>query len=470
MRVINDNVDLIDGIKSAAIEAKRAFGSDSLFIEKLISPARHIEIQIIGDRNHNCIHLFERDCSLQRKHQKVLEFSPAININKDLLDKLFSDSVRLGTAANLSNAATVEFLIDPQTNQYYFIEANPRLQVEHTVTEEITNTDIVELQINSSLGFNCPVQSSITRKGFSIQARVCAETPEEEFTPSTGRIQALSFPHNIRCDQSYLSNSDITNQFDSLIAKIISLGTSWVESKAKLIDALKSSAVKGVNSNLGLLISILESDLIESKDYSTSSLEKHISLIDKARIIKNTVNLTLSFLKKISSLNLQKENPFQQSLRPKEFKNFPIFISIPQLNIELKENLPESIIEAPDNTLLLITSPNSWFNSGEVELMTNGYFVRASTSHDLDLEKLNEDIGEGELHAPLPCQIIDIFVEVGEQVESGQKLISFESMKTEYSITAPFSGKIIELKVEKNTRVAKGEKMIQLSKKQASGK
>ncbi len=469
MREIISEETLIENIELASSEAERAFGNGSLFVEKLIKPAQHIEIQIVGDKLGNCIHLFERDCSLQRKHQKLIEFAPSINIEEATLKNLYRDSLKLARSAKLSNAATIEFLVNRETKEYFFIESNPRLQVEHTITEEITGLDIVELQINSALGKPLPRQEQIAKSGFAIQARVCAEIPERDFEPSTGKLEFLRFPDNLRIESGYDTNSEITTEYDSLIAKIIVHSPEIKSSKKKLLEGLDATAIKGISTNLPLLIRLisLESfmskglsvDFIESEYFSITPSEEQLEEI-KSDAIKLISKLHLSEFKRCPN----SDNPFNQIEKPLELSNQKVNLKIDQLDIDMLATILNSKNDINQNHSIVYLNIDRSKNF-HVEFMLRGYLVQSSSLLELDEEKNSEKINSGEITAPLPCQILKVFIAENEEVEIGQKLVTFESMKTEYSINSPFSGVIKILGINPGDRLSKGDRILKLGTK-----
>ncbi|MCK4684171.1 MAG: ATP-grasp domain-containing protein, partial [Pirellulales bacterium] len=239
MRIVRSKEDLPAALESAQRESKTAFGSTSVFIEKFIEHARHIEVQLLGDTHGNLVHLYERDCSVQRRHQKVVEVAPAPNISPTIRDQICAAAIAIGQTANYENAGTVEFLVDADADKFYFIEVNPRIQVEHTVTEEITGVDIVRRQLQIAEGkkltdpeIGLGDQNAIRTMGAAIQCRVTTEDPENRFLPDYGRITAYRSASGmgIRLDAgTAFSGAVVTPYFDSLLVKVTAKGLSHVE-------------------------------------------------------------------------------------------------------------------------------------------------------------------------------------------------------------------------------------------------
>ena len=269
MKLAYGEENLMEVILSAQREAIEAFGDGRLIAEKFVFPARHVEVQIIGDKFGNVYALGERECSLQRRHQKIIEESPSIGIDEEIRRRLFDYAIRIGKGVNYENAGTCEFLVS-ESGEIYFLEVNARLQVEHPVTEMVTGLDLVRLQVEVAEGKRLELDE-IRRKGHSIEVRLYAEDPENGFLPSSGKILALDFPHipGIRVDTGITEGSEITPFYDPMIAKIISYAPDREQARKKLINALKETILIGPKTNQHFLIYLLESDdFIEGKTYT----------------------------------------------------------------------------------------------------------------------------------------------------------------------------------------------------------
>lgn len=275
MRIVRREEDLIREYYSAKNEAKKAFGIDDIFIEKYLEKPKHIEVQILGDKHGNIVHLFERDCSIQRRHQKVIEYTPAFSITQEQRENICSDAVKIAKAVDYMNAGTVEFLLDKH-GQHYFIEVNPRIQVEHTVTEMVTGIDIVQSQILVSQGYSLDSdkigiksQDDIKVNGFSIQCRVTTEDPQNNFAPDTGIIDIYRTGSGagIRLDGGNgFTGSVISPYYDSLLVKVISWSRTFEDASKKLNRALKEIKIRGVKTNIPFLINVLNHpDFISGK-------------------------------------------------------------------------------------------------------------------------------------------------------------------------------------------------------------
>lgn len=279
MRIVNCEEDMAREFSEAVNEAKKAFGDDKIFIEKYLRGPKHIEVQIMGDKYGNIVHLFDRDCSVQRRHQKVVEYAPAFTIREEVRQNIFADAVKLAKHVGYKNAGTLEFLVDADQN-YYFIEMNPRIQVEHTVTEMITGIDIVQTQILVEEGYplngeeiNIKSQDDVKSNGFSIQMRVTTEDPANNFLPDTGKISVYrsGSGNGIRLDGgTAYTGAEITPYYDSLLVKIIATDRSFKSAANKAVRALKETRVRGVKTNIPFLINVLQNETFISGKCTTT--------------------------------------------------------------------------------------------------------------------------------------------------------------------------------------------------------
>lgn len=283
MRVVRSMEDLVNLYEAASSEALASFGDGSVFVERYVERPRHIEVQIIGDGSGNVVHLWERDCSVQRRHQKVVEMAPAFTLPDDLRAQLHQYAIQLTAAANYKNAGTVEFLVDDQLRPY-FIEVNPRIQVEHTVTEEVTGIDLVQAQIRIAAGATLAeiglVQESIYPRGVAIQCRVTAEDPERDFAPDTGTITLYrhSAGKGVRMDGIGYSGLTVTPYFDSMIVKYTALGSNFRETVARMKRVLQECRIRGVKTNIGFLLNVLSHPDFESGIVTTGFIDENPQL------------------------------------------------------------------------------------------------------------------------------------------------------------------------------------------------
>lgn len=263
MRVVRKQEDLKDSFERATSEAKSAFGNGTVFVERFLDKPKHIEVQLLGDNHGNVVHLFERDCSVQRRHQKVVELAPAKDLPTEVRDSLLNDAVKLAKSVDYRNAGTAEFLVD-QKNRYYFIEINPRIQVEHTITEEITGIDIVAAQIQIAAGASLQqlglTQDRISTRGFAIQCRITTEDPANGFSPDTGKIEVYRSAggNGVRLDGGNgFAGAIITPHYDSMLVKCTCHGSTYEIARRKMLRALVEFRIRGVKTNIPFLGSLL---------------------------------------------------------------------------------------------------------------------------------------------------------------------------------------------------------------------
>lgn len=282
MRIVSDLAQLPEALAAARSEALAAFGDDRIFLERYIPRARHVEVQILGDSQGNVIHLFERECSIQRRYQKIVEESPSCGVGPALRKRLTEAAVRIAKAANYVGAGTVEFLLeaDAPEPRFYFLEVNTRLQVEHPVTEAVTGFDLVRLQFHVAQGHPLPyAQEEIALMGHAIEVRLCAEDPENQFLASPGTMQFWQAPEGpgIRVDTALESGSFIPPYYDPLLAKIIAFGKTRSEALARLERALMETHGVGIKTNQAYLLDIIRHPAFREGDLSTRFLEEHFA-------------------------------------------------------------------------------------------------------------------------------------------------------------------------------------------------
>lgn len=279
MRIVEKEKDLADQMKRAISEAKSAFGDGSVFIEKYIASPRHIEIQILADTHGNILHLFERECSIQRRHQKVVEEAPSAVLNEEIREKMGQAAVRVAKACDYVGAGTVEFLLDENKN-FYFLEMNTRLQVEHPVTECITGIDLVEQQIKIARGEKLEFsQNDLSIKGHALELRVYAEDPLNNFLPSTGKLERYRLPHgeNIRVDDGFSEGMEVPIYYDPMLAKLITYGKSREEAIQLMEKAIEDYEIKGVETTLSFGKFVCQHEAFRKGDFDTHFVNKHFS-------------------------------------------------------------------------------------------------------------------------------------------------------------------------------------------------
>jgi len=280
MRIVKDESDFYSLFETAKLEAKNGFADDTMYIEKYINPSRHIEFQVLADNYGNVVHLGERECSIQRRHQKMIEEAPSEVISDELRQKMGAEAIKACKAANYTNAGTVEFILD-EDNNYYFIEMNTRIQVEHGITECVTGVDLIKEQIKIAAGEPLDFsQEDVNINGHAIEVRINAENVERNFMPSPGRIEGLHFPggNGVRVDSALYEGYDIPPIYDSLIAKIIVHASDRSEAIAKMKSALSELVIEGVDTNTDFQYEILSQEKFEDNIINTDFVEEMLKM------------------------------------------------------------------------------------------------------------------------------------------------------------------------------------------------
>ena len=369
MQIVNDYGELIKSVEKTKNLAKKAFGNSDVFLEKFIKNARHIEIQIFGFGEKKAVHFYERDCSIQRRFQKIIEESPAPNVKPDIINKMAESAVNFATNQKYEGAGTIEFIYDVDEKKFYFLEMNTRIQVEHPVTESITNSDLVEMQIKFALGIDIDLteQNKINKVGHAIECRLYAEDPSKNFLPSPGKISKLKVPNigftNIRLDIGVDEGDEISFYYDPMIAKIISKGSSRNESINNMIKYLKEFEIEGINTNKSFLVSVLQNKSFEQANFNTKFIENNLSSfinkkedalpIKKQSDEKNKQKYSdkdVKAFEKIIAKTPKSKNG--QGYTEKDLKTFDNIVSSKKKKIETEiktevKNVPGKIYDAP---------------------------------------------------------------------------------------------------------------------------
>ena len=477
MRVVSSETSLNESLMAAKREAKASFNDDRVFFERYIEKSRHIEIQILGDAHGNIVHLGERECSIQRRHQKIIEESPSPRISEDTRKKMGSAAIKLAKKIKYQSAGTVEFLLDDDTEEFWFLEVNTRLQVEHPITEEVTGIDLVYEQLKIARGEILTYkQDDITFSGHSIEARLYAENPENNFLPETGTLIAYdeNLEEGARWDSGVESGSVIGTSFDPMLAKVITHAKTRSDAALKLAKTLESSHIGGVITNRDYLVSILRSEDFLKGNTTTD-------FVDRVELTK-TQNLNqdqIIHAAMIASVWLQEVNRFNDltlghlpsgwtnGRLPKNSQKF----------LYLNEEVSISYKLGRDNIFCLNDSFSAYvhdcYQDGiDIEINNRRNFSMITSSKnqiivnmpfgDVNLELIpkfhipEEKIVEGSLVAPMPGKVIDLKVKKGSKVKSGDTLVILEAMKMEQSIKASKDGVIDEVFISKGDQVENG--------------
>ncbi len=458
MRHIDSLDNFTEELKRAKREAKSFFGDDTVILEKLVTPARHIEVQLLGDKHGEVIHLFERDCSLQRRHQKIIEESPADNLSRASRKALLEAAVTLGKAANLTGAATVEFLVDEQ-EQFYFLEVNPRLQVEHPVTELQTGLDLVELQIKIAEGASlAKIIPEVKEAGASIEARVCAEIPRKDFMPSTGQITFYQEPKNVRVDTGIKAGSRVTPYYDSLLLKVITHGKNHSEARNILKQSLQELIIVGVETNISFLLSLIDF-MKHDSFYHTGSVERNIG-----KFVHNEISLDhFEQALHVALARTPLHSPQSSFQRLQNFRSTGISTTKPATSFIIKAGNKVKEIKVDE---IKKSATHAAISPLDIKKPWPAYVAINGTVFTV-LPKVNveeaEESSENNIMAPLPGSILKVHIKKGQKVTKGTALLVIESMKMEHTLYAPRDAKIDTVQAKAGAQVPSGKVLITLT-------
>lgn len=477
MRIVHKSKDLNEAIKSAQREAKSGFGDERIFIERYVEKSRHIEIQILCDTHGNTVHLGERECSIQRRHQKIIEESPSPRISEDIRNKMGDAAIKLAKKIKYQSAGTVEFLFDDKTEEFWFLEVNTRLQVEHPVTEEVTGIDIVSEQLRIARGEELGYfQDDIDFIGHSIEARLYAEDPNNNFLPEIGKLIAFEPGYNddTRWDSGVTEGSEIGTKFDPMLAKIISYAPTRHDAALKLARALESAHIGGIKTNRDFLISCLRSK--EFLDGDTTS--DFIDRVNPDRKLKLSP-LEIEHVVSIAALWIQERN--------RSKTNIASFMSSGWTNGRLPKQNITLVFDKEEYKVLYKYKRNigyvfEWGKIGvihsadkygiDVEFNGKRHYSRITIKDnnilvhmpygDVSLEikprflMPGSEKPQGSLSAPMPGKVIALNVKKGSKVKAGDVLVILEAMKMEHSIKAAEDGVVSKILISKNDQVENG--------------
>ena len=488
MRLVENKADFEGSLAACRREASSAFGDERVLLEKYLERPRHIEIQVFADRHGGCIHLFERDCSMQRRHQKVLEEAPAPGMSEVLRRKMAEAAVAAAKAVGYVGAGTVEFLVD-RAGAFFFMEMNTRLQVEHPVTEMITGLDLVEWQILVAAGEKLPlVQKDLRINGHAIEARIYAEDPSRDFLPAPGRIEHLVLPEeseHVRVETGVRAGDEITAYYDPMIAKFIVWDLDRSKAIERLREALGESEIAGVASNLGFLYRLAQNQDFVQPDFDTSLIERHREELLASPGPASEEALALASLTALSQLDERQRSsePFSPWGRADGWRlnedSHHVFIfhdGEGEYPITVRRQGEDFELVFSDKTLLVnryAREGRKWTMqlgnagvAGSVVRLGNRFEVflpgehHSLQLHDPLLQVLELETHAGQLTAPMPGKIVAILVEAGERVEKGATLLILEAMKMEHTIKAPARGRVGRIRYRVGEQVTEGAELI----------
>jgi acetyl/propionyl-CoA carboxylase alpha subunit len=486
MRIVGRESEIAESLESARREAEKSFGNDSLLLEKFVENARHIEVQIFGDAHGNLVHLFERDCSIQRRHQKIIEESPSPAVDDRRRRLLGEAAIKAGRAIGYINAGTVEFIVSPQGN-FYFIEVNTRLQVEHPVTEMTTGIDLVKLQIEVAQGRPLPfAQASLKTSGHAVEARLYAEDPDNAFLPANGKILDWLAPKEIegmRIDAAVECGMEVGIHYDPLLAKIIAYAEDRPAAIRKLSYALRALSIQGLQTNRQFLIQVLEHPEFLAGNAGTGfiaeQLDRLVKVEDPALDVAALLAVTFYLQQKQrEAAPLFDELP--PSYRNNPYRNPSIKFELSSREVEVSwSGLSDSVYEAkvfdsahrvqvvscdPGSMRLAIDGVQREFRIIESgERFYAHCLLGSRVVHRLPRHPIKQLIvSQGSANSPMPGQVLKILVETGQRVSAGDPLVILEAMKMEHTMRANIDGVVEAVLVTQGEVIGPGQMLVKI--------
>jgi 3-methylcrotonyl-CoA carboxylase alpha subunit len=486
MRRVDKHAEFDMALAAATREAQSAFGDDRVMLEKYVNSPRHIEVQIFGDAHGEVVHLYERDCSMQRRHQKVIEESPAPGISLEMRQALGRGAVAAAKTVGYVGAGTVEFIADAtqglKPDRFWFLEMNTRLQVEHPVTEAVTGLDLVEWQFRVAAGEPLPMtQMEVPFAGHAIEARLYAEDPEKGFLPSTGRVVALQFPaQDLRVDAGVETGDEVTPYYDPMIAKVIARADTREAAIDRLRLGLERTVVVGPRTNLGFLIALIGSDEFREGEFDTGFIDRNLAAlgavpqeVDHGAAAAGAVLLLDRHSARVAARARSRSNDvwspwnavdaFQLSA-PRQV-GLPIVVDGEKMLAQVSYEGSKPIVRVdgvePDPQAATIEHQDA------VHVVRAGRqtTVRARDFDAIDVDHLD---GDGVIAAPMHGKVLAIMVEPGSTVVRGQRVAIIEAMKMEHALSAPFEGTVSDIAVAPGAQVAEGARVMTIDPTPAS--
>lgn len=503
MRAVDKSEDFAAALASCQREARNSFGSDAVLIEKYVQRPRHIEIQVFGDTQGNCVYLFERDCSVQRRHQKVLEEAPAPGMTEKLRAEMGTAAVAAAKAVNYVGAGTVEFIVEqpggyekPEDMKFFFMEMNTRLQVEHPVTEAITGLDLVEWQLRVASGEPLPLkQEELRIQGHAIEARICAETPDNQFLPATGRLDVYRKPvcaaferGGVRVDDGVREGDTISPFYDSMVAKLIVHGATRAEALARMEAALTQTRIVGLSTNVQFLRHVVGCVSFAQAKLDTALIPREAdALFDQDKVGRSLAVAAAVAQTLLGERVGQSVDPFSRTDGWRPFgltvRRFDFVYRGEALQAALTylhDGALQLSLDSEAPALLAFNARPS--DSGTLmDLQFNGQRQTVQTWQRDELVHVFCDLGAtviteidalahageaaaegGRLTAPMPGKVVSFAVKAGDAVKKGQPLAVMEAMKMEHTIAAPVDGTVAELLYAPGDQVAEGSELLKL--------
>jgi 3-methylcrotonyl-CoA carboxylase alpha subunit len=470
MRRVTKPKDLSAALESARKESAAAFGDDTVFLEKLIQNPRHLEVQVFGDGAGAALHFHERDCSVQRNHQKVIEEAPAPNLPDAVRNLLFAHALSLTSAINYAGAGTVEFVMGAQDITPYFLEMNTRLQVEHPVTEEICGVDLVEWQLRQAAGLPLPLtQDQIRPKGHAVEIRLNAERPEAGFMPDTGRIAALAVPAHIRFETGVELGDTVSSHYDSMLAKLIAYGPDRDTALRELIDGIDGTVIAGPGNHLAFLRDCLTAPSFAQGQASTAFLDENFPdgwQPDPDALLRLRSHAALAAI----------NGPDDPHLRTDGFRvggraapgRVPLMVKDNYGSTELCLHLGEKPhVTQGERDIALGSAPHHIASADTaIQAVSHGLSVTLIAQSLASARRVERagSIEQGVIIAPLTGLVTEVRAQSGAQVGKGETLIMMEAMKLVHSLNAPFDGTVSKLVVTQGETVTAKSVLMEIEK------
>jgi len=476
MRRVDRSADFTDALEAAVRETASAFGSKRVLIEKYVSAPRHIEIQIFADADGNTIHLGERDCSLQRRHQKVIEETPAPGMTDRLRAKMGAAAIEAARAVGYAGAGTVEFVADGsrglREDRFWFIEMNTRLQVEHPVTEEVTGLDLVAWQFGIAAGERLPLtQSEVRFNGHALETRVYAEDPENGFLPSTGRIAGLELPNAVRVESGVEAGAEVSPFYDPMIAKLVAHAATREAAIERMTSALAATLIAGVRNNVAFLQALCASPEFRQGHVDTGYIDRNLAALGAVPRQSADVGAAAFGAARLLARD-QRQNTAEDELveahSPWATRDGFQLTGVRSLTVPIAvdgERKHATITYGKDGTQVMVdgwlpaTDTRAFDANGEIYVLRCGRQTRVRLQ---DFSAANADLanGDGTVRAPMHGKVLALFVRVGDSVALGQRLAVIEAMKMEHSLRAPIAGFVKEVAASEGAQVVEAAKIM----------
>jgi len=470
MRRVDAAGAFADALLSCQREAASSFGDDRVLIEKYILSPRHIEVQVFGDAHGNVVHLFERDCSLQRRHQKVIEEAPAPGMDETTRAAICAAAVRAARAVDYVGAGTIEFIADAseglRADRIWFMEMNTRLQVEHPVTEEITGQDLVEWQLRVASGEKLPKsQDELTINGWAIEARLYAEDPTTGFLPSTGTLSNFHLDDEVARIETGVEDGDAVSPFyDPMIAKLVAKGANRAEAMERLAFTCDSVLTWPVKNNAGFLAALLRHNDVHAATIDTGFIAMHLdALVTGAELTEPLLEMgAINVFKQAGGTDVA----IAPTKYPDELSDVWSDLLGTRLNAAPKKQIWMLADGALRSSVIGLTRLGAgsllWRHGDQILIVDKGW------PHRFEQARMSGAAAgaaaDGAILSPMPGRIIAVEVAAGDTVTKGQKLVTLEAMKMEHSLTAPFDGTIAELDAETGGQVSEGKMLVRVEK------